>query len=65
MPSRGPHPPVPPRDTMPTPLCQTTPRWQELTPQLQASLLSQLTRLLQHHVGQLAARESEVDNDHL
>ena len=40
MPSRGPHPPVPPR-TMPTPLCQTTPRWQELTPQLQASLLIQ------------------------
>jgi hypothetical protein len=50
---------------MPTPLCQTTPRWQELTPQLQASLLIQLTRLLQHHVGHVAARESEVDDDNL
>ena len=50
---------------MPTPLCQTTPRWQELTPQLQASLLIQLTRLLQHHVGQVTARESEVDDDNL
>src|SRR5271165_334602 len=30
-----------------------------------ASLLIQLTRLLQHHVGQVTARESEVDDDNL
>jgi len=65
MPSRGPYQPAPPPRTMPTPLCQAIPRWQELTPQLQASLLIQLTRLLQHHVGHVAPRESEVDDDNL
>ena len=61
--SRVPYQPVPPRATTPTPLCQATPRWQELTPQLQASLLVQLTRLLQPLVAHVALRGSEVDDD--
>jgi len=49
---------------MPTPLCQAIPRWHELTPQLQASLLMQLTRLLQHHLAPRAPRAAEVSDDH-
>jgi len=49
---------------MPIPSCQAIPRWHDLTPQLQASLLMQLTRLLQYHLGPLAPRAAEVGDDH-
>jgi hypothetical protein len=49
----------PPRTT----LCPAIPRWQELTPELRANLLIQLTRLLYSHVGHAAPCGTEVDDD--
>jgi hypothetical protein len=56
-------PDSPPPPTPLPPLCQTTPRWQELAPQLQTNLLIQLTTLLLQHVGHAAPRGTEVDDD--
>ena len=64
MPPRRSYQTVPPRTTHP-PLCQAIPRWQELTLQLQTDLLTQLTRLLQQHLGHAAPRGTEVDDDNL
>jgi hypothetical protein len=36
-----------------------------LTPQLQTNLLIQLTTLLFQHLGHVAPRETEVDDDNL
>jgi hypothetical protein len=52
----------PPRTT--PPLVQAIPRWQELAPQLQSHVLSQLTSLLLQHLGHAAPHGTEVDDDH-
>ena len=53
----------PPPSRPGTPLVQAIPRWHELTPQIQANLLVQLTTLLLRHVGHTAPRGMEVDDD--
>jgi hypothetical protein len=54
-----------PRGQSPPPplLCQAIPRWQELTPQLQSNLLTQLTLLLLQHLGHAVPGGTEVDDD--